>query len=272
MPRADAAHQAGAQRADGARRADATPRADAGHQVGAQRADAVPPADAAHQAGAQRANGVQRAGVMHHSAEHVRDLAGPAGATRARAQGFRQGAIENKAVVTARGSRKGGQDHLLEQGSAAGGAGAARAVRVPQGGLEPVGVERDGVGGCAARPRVAAREHVPVEGPLDVEASRLLVLNLTTDASDLLWVGEMRLKERTLALRSQLLEELRDGTPSIRQRQHAGSERGGAVHGAAVPQRPGRPTNDKCLQASARALRLMAPQWRWSHTAGCIAH
>ncbi len=38
---------------------------------------------------------------------------------------FRQGAIKNKAVVTVRGSQKGRQDHLLEQGSAAGGAGAA---------------------------------------------------------------------------------------------------------------------------------------------------
>ncbi len=49
------------------------------------------------------------------------------------------------------------------------------------------------------------------------KASRLLVLSLTTDASELLWAGEMCLKERTLALRGQLPEELRGTSSTLRE-------------------------------------------------------
>ncbi len=49
------------------------------------------------------------------------------------------------------------------------------------------------------------------------KASRLLVLSLTTDASDLLWAGEMCLKERTLALRGQLPEALRSSSSTLRE-------------------------------------------------------
>ncbi len=71
---------------------------------------------------------------------------------------------------------------------------------MPQHSLKLVGVEHDSVGRCGAWPRVAAREHVPVQGPSNVEESRLLVLSLMTDVSNPLWVGKMRLKEQTLAL------------------------------------------------------------------------